>query len=203
MTRHLGNLGMPRPQLDCTFGWFGSTIRTNPDVSPELELTEFMQRASQINIGDNIDAENVRPEDLAAAAGAMDTVVSFLRQQIHPGDWDEFWRLAKTNRQTIQDLMGVAMELIEVASGFPSTRPSSSQVGRSRTRRKSKGGSSKPARLLQGQAEAQPAGLPANPVATRALHLVYGRPDLQAAIVRAQEARSAVAEEAIGRRASA
>lgn len=163
--RHLGDLGTVREVEEITFGWFGATIRTNPESAGELEMIEFMNKAAAIEVDEDT--------DLADAVGAMDTVLGFLQPQIHPDDWDEFWALAKRNRQTVEDLMTVAMKLVEVASGFPSGRPSASPAGRSHTGRKSKGGSSSPA--------------------TRALSLVRGRPDLQAAIVSAQEARRASA----------
>lgn len=164
--RHLGDLGTVREVEETTFGWFGATIRTNPQAAPELELVEFMNKAAAIQVDDD-DA------DLADAVGAMDTVVGFIQPQIHPDDWEPFWDLAKRNRQTINDLMSVAMKLYEAAAGFPSGRPSASPAGRSHTKQKSKGVSSSPA--------------------TRALSLVRGRPDLQAAIVAAQEARQASA----------
>jgi hypothetical protein len=167
--RHLGDLGTAREAEEITFGWFGATIRTNPEAAPELEMIEFMNKAASIEV----DADT----DLADAVGAMDTVLGFLQPLILAEDWDQFWDLAKRNRQTVEDLMTVAMRLVEVASGFPSGRPSDSPAGRSRTKQKSKGASSSPA--------------------TRALSLVRGRPDLQAAIVSAQEARQA------GRKASA
>lgn len=163
--RHLGDLGTVRGVEELTFGWFGATIRTNPEAAPELEMIEFMNKAATIEVDENT--------DLADAVGAMDTVLGFLQPLIHRDDWDQFWALAKCNRQTVEDLMTVAMRLVEVASGFPSGRPSASPVGRSRTKQKSKAGSSSPA--------------------TRALSLVRGRPDLQAAIVSAQEERRASA----------
>jgi len=181
MTRHLGSLGKRRASLDADFEWFGVTIRANPDVSPELELADFMKRASTIDLGE-VDADNLTPEQIAKAAGAMEAVTELIRPLIHPDDFDTFWSLAKRNRQDIEDLMNVAMQLVEVASGFPSGRPSSSSAGRSRTRQKSKAGSS---RRVSMPADGSP-----DPIATRALSLVPGRPDLQAAIVRAHESRS-------------
>lgn len=163
--RHLGDLGTVREAEEITFGWFGATIRTNPESAGELEMIEFVNKAAAIEVDEDT--------DLADAVGAMDTVLGFLQPQIHPDDWAEFWVLAKRNRQTVEDLMTVAMRLVEVASGFPSGRPSASPAGRSHTKPKSKGASSSPA--------------------TRALSLVRGRPDLQAAIVSAQEARQASA----------
>jgi hypothetical protein len=184
MTRHLGSLGTERPQFDCDFEWFGATIRANPDVSPELELADFMKRASSIDLGE-VDTDNVTPEQIAKAAGAMEAVTELIRPLVHPDDFDTFWDLAKRNRQDIQDLMNVAMQLVEVASGFPSGRPSSSSAGRSRTKQRSRVGSSPRASRAAHKRTGSP-----DPVATRALSLVPGRPDLQAAIVRAHESRS-------------
>lgn len=176
MAQHLGDLGQKKAALDVTFGWFGATIRSNPQASPELELTDFMARAKDIDLGD-VDPANATEEDFKAAAGAMEAVRDFLRAQLHPEDWEQFWALAKANQQDVQDLMQVAMRLTEVAAGFPTGRPSSSPAGRSRTERRSRGGSSSRA--------------------TKALRIVPGRPDLQAAIMRATEAQEA------GRKASA
>jgi hypothetical protein len=172
--QHLGDFGTVHDAVELTFGWFGQTIRVNPEGSPELEMVEFMNKAAAIELTPGGEPS---ADDLSKAVGAMDTVIGFLQPQIHPEDWDTFWALSKKNKQGIEDLMGVAMRLVEVASGFPSGRPSVSSAGRPRTNRRSKAGSSSPA--------------------TRALSLVRGRPDLQAAIVAAQEARPG------GRQASA
>lgn len=188
--QHLGELGQAKQAPDVTFGWFGSTIRTNPDGSPELEFIEFMKRASMIDLGE-VDPAQVTEDDLTRAAGAMDTILDFLKQQIHPQDWDQFWALAKTNRQTINDLFQVAKTLSEVAAGFPSGRPSASSAGRSRTKKKSPAGSR--SRATRGGLTAIQGGLEAVN-----LPALRGRPDLQVAVVLAQEARNQG-----GRRASA
>lgn len=171
----LGEFGTPRVAEPArTFGWFGAVVRTNPDISPELELTEFMNQAAQIQVmvdGIDIDDPAAVAKALPEAVGAMDSMLGFLQKQIHAEDWPEFYRLAKANRQTLQDLMEVSMRLVEAVSGFPTRRPSGSSDGPTATAPKSKAASSSPA------------------TTTRALTLVRGRPDLQAAIIAAHESR--------------
>lgn len=170
----LGEFGTVRAaEPPKTFGWFGAVLRTNPDTSPELELTEFMTKAAQIQVAlDDIDIDDPAAvaKALPEAVGAMDSVLGFLQRQIHPEDWPEFYRLAKANRQRTEDLMDVSMRLVEAVSGFPTRQPSVSSDGPTATVPKSKGVSS-------------------SPVTSRALTLVRGRPDLQAAIIAAHESR--------------
>lgn len=174
---HLGRLGTVHDATIATFDWWGAVVRTNPDTSPELELTEFMNKAAAIELPGDVDIDDpaALAKALPQAVGAMDSVLGLIQALIHPQDWPEFYRLAKKHRQDVKDLMDVAMRLVEAASAVPSGRPSVSSDGRPRTTPKSRAGSSSPA--------------------TRALSLVdspyslAGRPDLQAAIVQAEQAR--------------
>ena len=102
---------------------------------------------------------------------AMNTTMDFLQRSIHPDDWDVFWDVAKTNRQRTQDLLEVAMTITEKIAAFPTGRPSDSSNGRPVTDTKSSEGSPS--------------------LTTRALDILPGRPDLQSAVVRAQEAIAA------------
>jgi len=156
----LGEMGTPRPVLGLTFGWFGTVIRVNPGAG-ELELVDFMRRASKLDVGEDM-------ENLPDNVEALDVTVDFLQRQIHPDDWDVFWDLAKTNRQGTKDLLEVAMTITEKIATFPTGQPSDSSDGQSTTGTRSPDGSSS--------------------LTTKALDLLPGRPDLQMAVVRAQEA---------------
>lgn len=168
--QHLGELGKSKgPRIDLTFGWFGHQIRVNPGAG-ELELIDFMTKAAKVEVPDD-DAS------LAESAPAMEVTLDFLRRQIHPDDWDLFWDVAKTNRQSTMDLMEIAMQIVEAVSGFPTTPPSDSRTGRRATKQKSKGGSSSPATPS---------------LTSRALELLRGRPDLQDIVLQAQTEREHV-----------
>lgn len=162
--RHLGSLGTDKGVLDITFDWFGRTLRVNPGAG-ELELTEFLIKAQGIEVPD-VGA------GLDKSVPAMEAIHDFLRAQVHPDDWKVFWDLAKTHRQSTADLMEVAMKIVEAVGGFPTGPSSDSSPGPSNTEPKSKDGS----------------GSPARSVSTLALAQLSGRPDLQMAIVRRQEA---------------
>ena len=162
----LGDLGTDRGVLDITFGWFGRRIRVNPGAG-ELELMEFLIESEGIEVGDDA--------SLAASVPAMQTVFKFLKAQVHPDDWAEFYDLAKTHRQNTLDLMNVAMVIVNKVADFPTGPSEDSGTGTASTSTKSKGGSSSP------QVE----------LTRRALSMVpVTRPDLMAAYVQAAEARA-------------
>ena len=91
---------------------------------------------------------------------------------------------AKKNRQSMIDLMTVSRQLTELVTelvagnGFPTGRSSDSTAGRPSTGQKSKGGSSSQEQRVQRDT-------------TKALKLLRGRPDLQAGVLRAEQARLA------------
>lgn len=157
---YLGELGQEVAPVQLTFGWFGHVVRVNPGAG-ELELVDFMRKASKLDIGDDLDNADKSVE-------ALEVTLEFLQHQIHPDDWDLFWDLAKTHRQQTSHLMDVAMTIVEKIAAFPTGQPSDSSVGPRSTGPKSPGGSSS--------------------LTTKALDLLPGRPDLQAAVIRAQEA---------------
>lgn len=159
---YLGEMGKARPQLSLTFGWFGHVVRVNPGAG-ELELVDFMRRASKLDVGEDVESMQDNVE-------ALDVTIDFLQRQIHPDDWDLFWDLAKTNGQGTKDLLEVAMTITEKITAFPTGQPSDSSDGQPKTRMSAPAGSSS--------------------LTTRALDLLPGRPDLQMAVVRAQEAMS-------------
>lgn len=171
----LGNFGTARPPLDLDFGWFGATIRVNPRAS-DLGLTEFMATAEGIVLPDlDIDEANPTAEQLQQMTAAMNAMAAvtkalqkFMREQIHPDDWDEFWRLAKGNGQQNTDLMALskalAAEIAQHATGFPTGPSSDSSPTPPTTSPKSSGGSS----------SAQ----------DKAKKILAGRPDLRLALAR-------------------
>lgn len=144
----LGTFGVPRAIDDETFTYFDVEIRAHPTLS-DLAMHDFMERAAHI---DNADP------------AAWTLVKDFIRELVHPEDFDKFWFLARQNRQNTDDLMALAKGLYSAVVGRPTTRPSASPRGRSRTKRKSPAGSS-------------------SPVIAR----LAGRGDLQLAVVQAQE----------------
>jgi len=162
---HLGELGRPGPSVALTFGWFGHVIRVNPGAG-ELELVDFMRKASKLDVGEDL-------ENLASNVEALDVTMDFLQRQIHPDDWAVFWDLAKTHNQGTKDLLEVAMTITEKVASFPTGQPATSSGGQSTTGMRSSAGSSS--------------------LTTKALDLLPGRPDLQAAVIQAQEAQASAA----------
>lgn len=130
----LGEMGTDRGVIDITFLWFGTTIRVNPGAG-ELELMEFMVMANKIDVGETT-------KDLAKSAEAMEAVFVFLKGQIHPDDWPLFFDIAKTRRQTTEDLMRVAMAIVNRVANFPIGPSDGSGGGTPPTPEKSTDGSS-------------------------------------------------------------
>lgn len=115
---HIGNFGVDRPPLEADFGWFGATIRVEPNLTDTV-LVEFLRKASTIE-------NDIGPE-------AMSAIQDFLSACIHPDDFEEFWQLGRDNRQGIQDLMLVAYGILEVATDRPTPVPAASSGGQPTT----------------------------------------------------------------------
>jgi hypothetical protein len=150
---HLGTFGTVREQRADTFAYFGTDIRINASVSPDLALTDFVDDASSVNEDD---------------PRALLSIKRFMQDLVHEDDFDTFWALARRNGQTVEDLAAVAKALLVAVSKRPTRRPSGSSGGPRRTRTKSAAGSS-----------------------STVLDRLEGRPDLQLAVVTAQEAKTA------------
>lgn len=145
---HLGDFGVERPAHEDSFGYFGETVRVNPDLS-DLAMVDFVETGVAIQAMDG--------------KGGLLALKDMLRSLVHPEDFDRLWELAKANRQQIDDLDALAEAIVVSVTGRPTEQPSDSSDG-----------------------------LPTTPddSSSRALRLLDGRPDLQMAIVRAQEAQA-------------
>jgi len=167
----LGDLGKPRVSAGLTFGWFGATIRVS-DAASDLVFLDFIASSS----GVSFDPDNLTPGQVASASTA---IMDYLRSQVHADDWAEFWRLAKDNGQTIEDLMTVARSITEAVSRFPTGRPTASLSGPPSTPERSEDVSYSPV---------SPLGI-IDPKVDRAFSLLKGRPDLKSVVWDAQAAR--------------
>lgn len=152
MTVHIGALGAERGPVDLDFEWFGSTIRVGPDAG-DLALLEFLAKARLLDEGDEV--------------GGMELTIEFLRAQIHPDDWDEFYGLARKHRQQMIDMLKVAHTIVRLVTLFPTGRPSDSSSGQRPTDQNSTAASSSAA---------------VSPVDARAMTILKGRPDLKMAV---------------------
>lgn len=171
----LGNFGVAREPLDLDFQWFGATIRVNPDAS-DLDFMEFMHSAENVELPDDI--QDLTPAQQMAILNTMNSVTTamnnFVRDQIHPDDWPEFWRLAKANRQRNSDLMQLSRDITAAVSRFPTGQQSASTTTPSSTRPRSGAGSSSVGRQQE--------------VMRLALEHLPQRPDLRSALKRQQAA---------------
>jgi hypothetical protein len=157
----LGNFGTERLQVDVDFTFFGETIRAHPQAG-SASLAEFMANAGEISVDD-------------VARGAK-FILDFLRQVIHPEDFDRFWALAKEKRQDpMKDLMPIAEAIIEAITDFPTEPPVASASGP---------GSAVPKSVVASFSQDKAA-------TDYALRKFRGRPDLQELVVRQEEAKQA------------
>jgi hypothetical protein len=173
-TVNLGNLGVEREPIDMEFGWFGQTIRVHPDAS-DMEFTAWLEDVA----GVNFDPDDPADLDPSTGKDAVVALMRFMRGQIHPDDFDMFWKTAQAHRQTTLDLMAVSMRIVEAVSGFPTGQPSGSSHGPDGTPPRSPDVSRSAPDSRRDRA------------VTTALEYTKGRPDLQLAIVQAQEHRAA------------
>lgn len=178
MDTDLGDLSGAVRTIALDFGWFGRRVRVNPHAS-DLAFVEFL------SVADNISTDGMG--DPAVMKAATLALRSWLVDLIHPDDFAEFFRLAKSNGQSIQDLSRVAMTIVERVSGFPTERQSNSPNGLPRTGRKSKRGKRSKAELAAAMADR--VGEDVTVPERRALRLLHGRPDLQSAVLAARDAR--------------
>lgn len=149
---HLGDFGKARESADFTFGWFGKLLRVNPSLS-DLAILDI-----------------VEIKTAASGSDAIRRIRDIGNLLIHPDDAGEFWALARANRQTMEDIANLSMDLISAVTGRPTSLPSDSSDGQQPTAPSSTADSSSQAlRLLESR----------------------NRPDLAVAVVRAQEAMSA------------
>jgi len=163
----IGSLGTIRDALDLDFEYFGVVVRVNPDLT-DLNQIEFLENASSI--------------DESNATRGMLAIGTYLRDLVHPDDWDVFWRASKANRQQLDDLMQTAHAIVEAVSGFPTGRLSGSSAGQSTTKPRSGAGTSSARRAGRRQAAIE--------ADTRAaLSMVEGRPDLKVVVADAHQAR--------------
>lgn len=110
---HLGDFGQAREALDVTFGWFGATLRVHPDLTG-LEQIDLVEQA--------MDLDETDPH-------VMTVLKDQLRAVVHDDDFDEFWRLARENRQRPDDLLRFEQDLFESLTGHPTGRQSGSSNG--------------------------------------------------------------------------
>lgn len=143
---HLGSFGTSRPPVEATFDYFGETLRAHPDLSDVAVVDLFGSFGSADGAND--------------VAGMLRSIGSTL---VHDDDVEAFWRLARSNRQTMEDLAQFAMDLIAAITDRPTKLPSDSSDGQSPTDTRSEDDSS-----------------------SRALRVLEGRPDLQVAVIQAQ-----------------
>jgi hypothetical protein len=128
----LGSFGTVKPVEEQaepdTFEWFGSTVRLTTDYN-EVELVDLMESARDIDVDDPT---------------SMVIVKDLLRNVVDRQDFDAFWKLAKANRQQIEDLAQLAGALMEAATSRPTRQPSDSSTGRLPTPQSSPAVSSSP-----------------------------------------------------------
>lgn len=165
----LGSFGRAYDRIELDFQFFGATIRVNPSVS-KAAMVEFLAEAGGVNQNDEV-------------AGAR-VIMQFMREIVHPEDFDTFWGLAKRERQDPEaDLMPIGHAVMEAVAGFPTGEPSGSA----------------PTPTVTAARSVVDLPLPDMPVpnfgaetaAGKALAALRKRPDLQEMVVQAQEQKVA------------
>lgn len=159
-----------------TFGYFGRRFRVNPNLT-ETVVVDLLEMSQNVEVGD--------PRELVAAK-------DYVREHIHPEDFDEFWHTAMDNRQGVRDVITVCWKLLERITDRPTTPPSGSSDGRRDTPTSSPVGASE--RVIESEAtEGLPDGGNVQGIAehfTRKFE-AEGRPDKALQIQIALEAREA------------
>jgi hypothetical protein len=177
--------------VEATFVWFGERFRVNPDLT-ETVVVDLFEKAQRVKVDD--------PEQFSAAK-------DYVREHIHPDDFDRFWQVTKQKRQNVTALMRLCWGILEGIAERPTPPPSDSSAGRPDTNRNSPRGASAPggdaptiAEHLAVQARQPdperadwwPETVPFNPVAAKWVDRfeAEGRPDRANQLMLAQEARA-------------
>lgn len=107
----------PASDID-TLSYFGVAIRINTDFT-DADLVDFMEAAGEADENDPRSALLLK---------------KFLREVVvHPDDFDLFWATGKANRQSLEDRMAVAYQIIEAVTKRPTGQPSGSPAGQRTT----------------------------------------------------------------------
>lgn len=96
-----------------TFPWFSAELRVNPAAS-DTAYIDLLEESGELE-----------EEDPRAAIA----VKNFIREIVHPDDFDEFWSLGKAHGYSIRQLAATAMKIVEAITGDPSQPPTGSSPG--------------------------------------------------------------------------
>ena len=183
----LGDLsGEPVEPVLAEFGYFGTKVRVNPDLT-ETTVIDLFERAQNVQVQDGV-------LPVAEAMREAEKAKDHVRAHIHPEDFDAFWSTAKANRQDMRSLMGLCWEILALISERPTSPPSDSSAGRPTISQSlPDGASSQEDDESKIDASWWPADLPYNEdaVAVVERYEKQGRPDLANQIMVTQEALAA------------
>jgi hypothetical protein len=140
-TLELGELGKVHEGVRAAFRFYGESVRVHPALS-DLAFIDFMDEAGQLEIPEDLDAEDMTPEQRTQILNANTSVKRFLRQVIHPEDFERFWVTARAHAATMADLMVLAQTVVSGVAGRPTQSRSGSSPGREPTPLESGAGSS-------------------------------------------------------------
>lgn len=112
-----------------SFTYYGQRFRVNPNLT-ETMVVDLLEAGEDIEVND--------PRQLLAAK-------DYVRDHLHPDDFDGFWQTAVDNRQGIQAVIKVCWRLLEQVTERPTSPPSDSSDGRRDTPTSSPAGASGPA----------------------------------------------------------
>lgn len=160
-----------------SFTYFGNRFRVNPNLT-ETMVVDLLEAGEDIEVND--------PRQLLAAK-------DYVRDHIHPDDFDDFWQASIDNRQGVQAVIKVCWKLLERITERPTTPPSDSSDGRPVTATNSVDGVSEPATA---SAPVKPYEASTGNVREVAAPFVeryerIGRPDLANQVMLAVESREA------------
>lgn len=168
-----------------TFAYFGERFRVNPDLT-EVLVVDLLAEAAHVDLDDPRSAGRTEPTVAQNAERSKD----YVRQHLHADDFDEFWRIAKANRQSVEALLALCWRLLALASERPTSPPSDSSAGRpSISQSLPDGASSREDDEAAVDGSWWPEELPRNESAIRVVEQfeARGRPDLACQIMVTQE----------------
>jgi hypothetical protein len=118
--------GEAEAPVTARFRWLGQEFRVNPDLT-DVTVIDLFEQAQSVKVDDP------RQYELAK---------DYVREHIHPDDFDRLWDAVVDNRKSVSDLMTLCWQILDKVTARPTGRPSDSSGGPPATSPSSPAGSS-------------------------------------------------------------
>jgi hypothetical protein len=100
--------GDDRPPLTASFVFHGRRFRVHPDLS-ETTVIDFLDQAAEVPVNDPRQQTMIK---------------EWLREHVHPGDFEAFWAVGRAQHYDSGDWLRTAWAIVEGVAARPTQQPS-------------------------------------------------------------------------------